>query len=199
VSVGEKHKTGISKSTNSDSDTDIAPVGVPTKKYRLEDGKSVKGNKSNDSGDQRPMVTASLPTESDRDFEPEVYHHDSTQSSGHEVIQASADADTQAKTIRGPKRVAVTQLKEAPRARVSFASARTIPNLKPFVPLDSASIRRGFQKGGASSKKEYLKKGAYYVVFIFGLDSSVDTTHLQLLSQRRFGSFHFLKLPSRNL
>lgn len=73
------------------------------------------------------------------------------------------DVDIMAEAIQGPKRAA-TQLKEVSKARVSFASARTTPNLKPFVPLDPASIRRGFQEGGANSKKEDLKKGTYIML-----------------------------------
>jgi hypothetical protein len=90
-----------------------------------------------------------------------------TESSGPQaeaIHRVSVDADRQAirLPLGGSKRAA-TQLKEIPKARVSFASAgatggaRTIP--KRFVPLDLDSIRRGFQKGGASSKKEDLKKG----------------------------------------
>lgn len=100
-------------------------------------------------------------------------------------------------------KLAATQLKVMPKARVSFASARTtIPNLKPFVLLDPASIRRGFQEGGASTKKEDLKKGMYYVMLSYGLDNSVGNMigeQVQLLSQRRFNFFHFLELPSTNL
>ena len=62
---------------------------------------------------------------------------------------------------------AATELKDLDvpnlKARVSFASARTITS-KPFVALDPASIRRGFQEGGASSKKEDLKKCKYYMI-----------------------------------
>jgi hypothetical protein len=112
------------------------------------------------------------------------------------------NSESNSHSTQGPKR-ATTQLKEVPRVRVAFASAsasaRTVP--KPFVPLDPASIRRGFQEGGASSRKEDLKKGTYDVVLIYSLGNSVDTVgvQLQVLSQRRFGSFHFLELPSRNL
>jgi hypothetical protein len=80
-------------------------------------------------------------------------------SNGCSTQPSHGDHDTLAagsKAIQGQKSATsmnVTQLKEAPKARVSFASARTTPNITPFVPLNPASILRGFQEGGVSSKK----------------------------------------------
>lgn len=201
---------------NFDSDTDCAvPSVIPTEKLRSE----TQNSKGNDHG---PTVTTSQPSKeviyysNDSYSEPEIdldipqnhtlvlenSGHSNTQStgSGHEVISVDAVTVTLAEEIRGPN-CASTQLKEIPKARVSFASARTIHNLKQFIPLDPTSICQGFQEGGASSKKEDLKKGTY-IMLIYGLlDKSVDTVgiQLQLLSQRRFGSFHFLESPSKIL
>jgi len=63
----------------------------------------------------------------------------------HEVIDVDAPDPAQA-------RRSVTQPQPAPKARVSFASART-SSPKPFVTLDPDSIRRGLQEGGENSKK----------------------------------------------
>ena len=167
---------------NSDSDTDCAvPSVIPTKKLRSE----TQNSKGNDHG---PTVTTSQPSKeviyySNDSSEPEIDSdipqnhtlvlensgHSNTQStgSGHEVISVDPVTVTLAEEIRGPNR-ASTQLKEIPKARVSFASACTIRNLKQFIPLDPTSIRRGFQEGGASSKKEDLKKGMY-IMLIYGL------------------------------
>jgi hypothetical protein len=177
-------------STNSDSDTEIYVPINHTKKHRSENRKSVKGNyqeptvTTTSSNTSQPakdseMIVDSQGDDSDCLLEPEVGNvlkqhalalenskGRSSQSShghgGNEPITVHVDTIKPAEAIQGPKRAA-TQLKEVPKARVSFASARTTTTPRPFVPLDSASIRRGFQEGGASSKKEDLKKGTYII------------------------------------
>ena len=78
-----------------------------------------------------------------------------------QAINLEADTET---THHGPtQKHAATKLNEVPRAthgkaRVFFASASARTISKPFVPLDPASIRRGLQEGGASSKMDSLKK-----------------------------------------
>ena len=158
--------TGTSQPAKKIIDTEVF---IPTKIHRSENGKSVnsKGN------DQDPTVTTSQPakkiidtevSDSHSDLEvdiPPVLEHSNSHTHsihGHDIL------DTPAEAIQGPKHAqarAATQLKEGPKARITFASARIAPNSKPFVPLDPASIRRGFREGGASSKKEDLKKGTY--------------------------------------
>jgi hypothetical protein len=168
TSAGAKRKTSASKSTNSDSDTEVALPGpvVSTKKYRLENGKSVKleGNDPSQRPRSRgPTVTSQPASASAEKENPNSHtnniqsHRRATRSHRDELV----DADIDSEATRGAKRAA-TQLKAVPKARVSFASARTIS--KPFIPLDPASIRRGFQEGGASSKKEDLKKSTYIML-----------------------------------
>ena len=103
----------------------------------------------------------------------------STQSShgGNELSIDSRDVDSPnpglklAEAFQSRPKHAATQLKEVPKARVSFASARTTGTPKPFVPLDPASIRRGFQVGGANSKTEDLKKGTSQ--YILPMDKTI--------------------------
>jgi hypothetical protein len=205
-------------STDYDSDIDIDVPVIPTKKQRLEKGNSVKENANQD-----PTIIISQPAKdigdsgshsnsrnalSDRRQDSELITQPVSTGSDRDVeTQSAAEVTDRRTVIQKPKRAA-TQLKEVPKARVSFASARTTSTTstvtpKPFIPLDEASIRRGFQEGGASTKKEDLKKGTYMLVIyksktiqliIFGAG-----IQLNLLSQRRFGSFPSLKFPSRNL
>ena len=140
--AGEKCKTGTSKSMNSDSDTEINAPIIPTKKHRSENRNAGKGK------DQEPTVNTSQSAKEDTDHcsEPESgsrldvtiplkqcmlplenSNSRSTQSS-HSHGSNKVDVDTLtgrlpvAEAIQGLKHAA-TQLKEVPKARVSFASA----------------------------------------------------------------------------
>ena len=177
--MGEKRKTGTSKSTNSDSNNESDGPFIPTKKLRSENVKleslPVKGIH------QAPMVTTSdlQPADSeenkDSDSDSEVDGPLTKQHASASVLENSnglhstsstqsshvqVGIDTPAVRIEGQKHAA-TQLKEARKARVSFASARTTSAPKPFVPLDPASIRRGFQEGGVSAKKGTSNEDCY--------------------------------------
>jgi hypothetical protein len=164
------------------------PINL-TKKHRSENRKSVKGNyqeptvtTSNTSQPAKKMIVDSQGDDSDSLLEPEVGNalkphvlalenskdrstqssHGHTGSGNEPTITVHIDAIKPAEAIQGLKHAA-TQLKEVPKARVTFASARTTTTPRSFVPLDSASIRRGIQEGGASSKMEDLKKGTYII------------------------------------
>ena len=191
TSAGVKRKTaGITNSDptshiNSDSDTDseitasVLPV-VPTKKYRLENGKKLtsttKGNLNDHVQGHSPTATGASSSHPAKKVNiPLVLEnsHGRTSSQSAQSTYTLRPAVVDLEAIKNPKR-ATTQLKVMPKARVSFASARTtIPNLKPFVLLDPASIRWGFQEGGASSKKEDLKKGMYYIMLSYGSEISL--------------------------
>ena len=194
-----KRKTGTSKATesvNSDSDTEVNVPVLPTKKHRssTENGHPAKGNSK-----QEPMIQEDIDDlDSDSRFNIgdefgvtikgkghalvlEKSKGLSTQSShgGNELSIDSRDVDSPnpglklAEAIQSRPKHAATQLKEVPKARVSFASARTTGTPKPFVPLDPASIRRGFQAGGANSKTEDLKKGTSR--YILPMDKTISS------------------------
>jgi hypothetical protein len=137
-------------------------VSLPTKRFQLENRKSVKGNH------QGPMaVTTSSSQAQGENFSSKVdirlncalvlensngNAHTQAQASSHEATITIDELDVNTtEASKGPK-CAATQLKAVRQARVSFASARSIAKPFTFVPLDPDSIRRGFQKGGASSK-----------------------------------------------
>ncbi|KAF8957943.1 hypothetical protein BDZ97DRAFT_2061944 [Flammula alnicola] len=186
TSAGAKRKTGASRSTNFGSGSEVVSPVIPTKKLRLMKGKGkdqgsttsqhrveeVIDVEDSDPEVDIPPMRAPAFEHSRRSTQSNGEHDDTTQhkcapvlehwrrstqsnSKHHEAITLDAAAEA----TQAPKRAA-TQLKAPPKPRVSFASARTP---KHFVPLDPASIRRGFQEGGASSRKEGLKKTTAFV------------------------------------
>ena len=184
---------------NSDSDAEVV-TGIPIKKYRLQNRKSVQGNHHNltliTTSESQPAKEV---TDSESDIENShlnvdipsksvAKHVENSNSTGRhcddevqvitQAINLEADTETAAAThhASGPtQKHAATQLNEVPRAtrgkaRVFFASAIARTISKPFVPLDPASIRRGLQEGGVSSKMDSLKKSmSRLIMSFFGL------------------------------
>lgn len=171
-----------------------APV-IPTKKHRFENGKSDEENDQGimviaSQPVKKVMDTASGMTQarievsdSHSDIDIPLKHRTPVSENSNRHLTAHAQSSDQNQkiitvdrvslskaAIRGPihSKHAATQLNDLDvpnlKARVSFASARTTTS-KPFVALDPASIRRGFQEGGASSKKEDLKKCMYIISY----------------------------------
>ena len=165
--MGEKRKTG---STNSDTGTNNESDGpfILTKKLRSDNVKLeslsdlqpvIEKHSGLDSGshilDSESEVDVPLKRHASASVLENPNHrhsHGTSSSSQPESTHVQVGIDTPAVRIEVQKHAA-TQPKEARKARVSFASARTTSAPKPFVPLDPASIRRGFREGGVSAKK----------------------------------------------
>jgi hypothetical protein len=195
VGEKRKTDTSKSANSDSDTDTGFYMPKIPTKKHRsdFKNGKSLVA-KGNDNGPTSTYTVNVGPVSyvkerMDKDTEDKdtgssthsdvvislkrrvlgsVENSKSRSDGSREVITIDIDTPDvtplESPTIH-PAEHAATQLKEIPKARVSFASARTSkPGPKQFVPLDPASIRRGFQEGGASLKEKDLKKGTYIML-----------------------------------